>query len=78
MGIAALNSTLCYENLPELPSVFLHPQPFAKAEFLLQVWKYQSFALIKKPPPSKHTEVFEREIQPHKMLKYLYESVVVL
>ena len=26
------------------------PQPFAKAEFLLQVSKYQSFALIKENP----------------------------
>ena len=84
MEIAALNSTLCYENLPELPLASyapppsLSPQPFAKAEFLLQLSKYQSFALIKKTPPSKHTEVFEREIQPHEMLKYLYESVVVL
>ena len=28
--------------------------------------------------PSKHTEVFEREIQPHWMMKFTCESAVVL
>ena len=44
-------------------------------------FKYQHislFLLYKKTYPFKHTEVFEREIQPHKMVKCLCERVAVL
>ena len=43
-------------------------------------FKYQkiSLLLLQKNLPFKHTEVFEREIQSHEMVKYLCESVVVL
>ena len=38
---------------------------------------YQSLFLYNKAHPSKHIEVFEREIQSHEMVKSLWESVVV-
>ena len=44
-------------------------------------FKYQHiiiFLLFKKTYPLKHTKVFEREIQPHEMVKYLCERVAVL
>ena len=39
---------------------------------------YQYFSLNNKKYPSKHTGAFEKEIQPHKMVKSFCESVVVL
>ena len=34
--------------------------------------------MCNKSYPSRHTKVFEREIQPHEMVKFLCESIVVL
>ena len=42
-----------------------HPHPIALCSYTKKL-------------PSKHTEVFDKEIQPHEMVKYLCESVVVL
>ena len=78
MEIAALNSTLCYENLPELPPRFLHPRTVHQGWDFASNIKISVFCSYKKTLLPKHTEAFEREIQPHEMLKYLCESVVVL
>ena len=67
------NSTLQYENLPELPSGFLHPHSFPNTPIIKDkrivifcakksISTYHSFSLTQKTYPSKYTEVFEREI----------------
>ena len=96
--MTAPNSTLHYENLPELPPGFLQTHPFPNTpiikdkrilifcgkitlKILYHHFKYQHislFLLFKKNHPFKHTELFEREIQPHEMVKYLCEGVAVL
>ena len=81
MEIAALNSTLSYENFPELLLASYNPNLSPRLGFCSKTspyFKYQniSLALIKNLP-SKHTEVFERKIQPHEMVKYLCKSIVV-
>ena len=38
----------------------------------------QSFSHIEKTYTAEHTEVFERESQPHDFIKSLWENVVVL
>ena len=57
MEIKAPNSTLHYEIFPGLTSGFLY-----RVFIINLVSTCQSFSLIQKTYPSKHTEVFEREI----------------
>ena len=76
--ITAPNSTLHYENLPELPPGFLHPHPFPNTPIIkdkrILIFCGKNNIIY----PFKHTEVFKREIQPHEMVKYLSERVAVL
>ena len=85
----APNSTLHHENLPELPSGFLHPHPFPNTPIIkdkeyrvsMQKYHYRFFIITlnsnmsiffcntQKTYPSKHTEVYEKEIWPHEMVK---------
>ena len=44
----------------------------------LLVLVHQSSSLIQITCPSKHIEVFEKEIQPHEMVKSLWERELVL
>ena len=57
MEIKAPNSTLHYEIFPGLTSGLLY-----RVFIINLVSTCQSFSLIQKTYPSKHTEVFEREI----------------